>query len=117
MRISRCKMSKSDLRKRLFDTRLDFFDRYAAQLQSICDVIENGAMRPKRVGLKHQPKSAFLGRQVDAARRIEEDAIADGNRAAMRCLETRDSAQQRGFSAAGWPQKRDDLAGWNRKRD
>src|SRR6185369_8754053 len=116
VRIACREMAKADLRQGLFDTRFYFFSRYFPQFQSICDVVENRAMRPKRVGLKYQSEPALFRREVDAARCVKKDAIAYGDRAAMRCLEAGNGPQQCGFAAARWTQQRNHFAGRNGKR-
>ena len=43
--------------------------RTRAQLEAVGDILENGAVRPQRIGLEHQAEPALLRRQLDAASR------------------------------------------------
>ena len=67
-------------------------------------------MRPQRVVLKQKADIAFVGRNVDAFFRIENDRIADGDPALRRRFKPRDHTQRRRLSAAGRPEQRDEFS-------
>ena len=106
-----------ELRQHSVDALRDLVGRDVAQLEAGRDVLEHRAVRPQRVRLEHEAEPALLRRQVDAARGVEENALADRNRAGVRPLQAGDGAQQRGLAAAGGAEQRDRFAGGDGQRD
>src|SRR5262249_56134749 len=83
---------------------------YATQLQTVGNIVENGPVRPERVGLEHKSEPALFGGQFDAARAIEKDLVSDSDRAGMRRFQAGNRTQKRCLSAARGPEERDYLA-------
>ncbi len=83
-----------------------------ADLQREGDVVEHGHVRPDRVGLEHHAQAALVGRHVHvpAVARGEQDAVTDGDAAAVRLLQAGDGAQRRGLAAARGAEQGEQLA-------
>src|SRR5690606_38610272 len=82
----------------------DFGFRYAPQLETERDVLEDIHMRPERMALEHHAGRTLLGRQ---ARNV---FAINGDRAVSRLLEPSDHAQQGRLARAGWSQQADEFA-------
>ena len=67
-------------------------------------------MRPQRVGLKYQPQVALLRRDFATRVAVIDAGFTNGDNAAGRLLQPGDRPQQRGFSAARWPEQRHHLS-------
>ena len=103
-------MTEAELRQHLVDALGDLAALHLAQLQAVGDVVEDGLVRPQRVGLEHQAETAFLGGQLEAAFAVEDLAVADMDGAGLRAFEAGDGAQQRGLAAAGRTEQGDHFA-------
>jgi hypothetical protein len=86
---------------------IDLGARHVAQLEPIAHVLRDRAVRPQGVGLEHEPDLALLGRERHAPR-VEHGPARDLDAALLRNFEARDAAQQRGLSAAGCAEERED---------
>ena len=117
VRVAAGEMREPDLGQRMRDTCLDIGRAYTPQLEAVGDVLKNGAVRPQRIGLKHQAEPARFRGQLGAGRGVIEDVVADADGAAVRRLQAGDRAQQRGLAAARGPQQCDHLSRGHRDGD
>jgi hypothetical protein len=69
----------------------------------------DGHVRPERVRLEDHPDVPFVGRNVDAARSVEDGAVAEGDLALLRRLEAGDATQRRRLAAPTRPQQDEEL--------
>lgn len=97
--------------QRLIHSLADVGLGHLAQLEAVSDVVEHRAVRPQRVGLKHQAQAAFFHRQIQLGGAVKQHAVADGDAAAGRVLQAGHRAQQGGFATAGSAQQRYYFAG------
>src|SRR5215208_2001336 len=81
----------------------------APRLQRIADVLADGHVRPERIRLEDHPDVPFVGRDVDPARSVEDGAVAEGDLALFRRLETGDATQRRRLAASTRPEQDEEL--------
>jgi hypothetical protein len=79
-----------------------------ADLQRVGHVLEDGHVRPHRVGLEHHPHAALLGGHEDPVARGRHGLAVDGNRALVGMLESRDAAEGRRLAAAARAEQGED---------
>jgi hypothetical protein len=65
---------------------------------------------PERVGLEHHSDRALVRRDIDAARRVEDRAVAERDRSIVGSLEPGDAAQRRRLAAAARAEEDEELA-------
>ena len=93
----------ADLRLHV-DLRHLFLDVFEAE----GDILIYGHVRPECIVLEEEADLSFVGRDIDALIRIEDDAVTDFNLAFGRCLEACDHTEDGGFSTAGRTQQGDE---------
>jgi hypothetical protein len=90
--------------------RRDLAPRPFADLQRVGHVLEDGHVRPHRVGLEHHPHAALLGGHEDPVARGRHGLAVDGDRALVGMLEPGDAAEGRRLAAAARAQQGEDPA-------
>ena len=93
----------ADLRLHV-DLRHLFLDVFEAE----GDVLIHGHVRPECIVLEEEADLSFVGRDIDALIRIEDDAVTDFDLTLGRRLEARNHTKDGGFSTAGRTQQRDE---------
>src|SRR6476661_9666591 len=83
----------------------------------ICDVLEDGHVRPDRVGLEDHGNAALLARHVAALPRRIHRLAGQHDAAAGGLLEAGDRAQGRGLAAAGRAKQGEKLAARDAEAD
>ena len=81
-----------------------FFDVFKTE----GDVLIHGHVRPECIVLEEEADLSFVGRNIDAFIRIEDDAVTDFDLPLGRRLEACDHTKDGGFSTAGRTQQRDE---------
>ena len=81
-----------------------FFDVFETE----GDILIHGHVRPECIVLEEEADLSFVGRDIDALIRIEDDAVTDFNLSFGRCLEACDHTKDGGFSTAGRTQQGDE---------
>src|SRR5271166_2749922 len=110
VRIMLGEMREADPVERTLDAGLDLGGADMPQLEAVCDVLKYRAVRPQRVGLKHEAEPARLGGLIELRSGVEQNVVADADGAAVRRLQAGDRAQQRGLAASGGAQESSHLS-------
>jgi hypothetical protein len=79
--------------------------------QRLRDVLERSQMREERIGLEDETDPPRARRNVDSPRRVKPSLAGAGDSTRRDRCQSGDGPKRRRFAAAGWADKRKELAG------
>ena len=110
MRITLGQVAETETLQHLADSAARIGLRRVSQPQTIGHILENAAMRPDGIGLKHQAEAALLRRNFQSRSRVKNNFAAQFDLSRIRALQAGYRSKQRRLAASGRPEESEDFS-------